>query len=389
MSTDEIITDIAERSRCGKRAGIVGILCNLALCGGKFAAGIISGSLSITADAVNNLSDASSGVISLLGFKLSEKSADKEHPYGHGRYEYLAGFVVAAVILAIGFELLKGGIGKIIEPSPVEFGAVSVAVLIVSIAAKLGLMCYYYKMGKKIQSDTLIASAADSRNDVISTAAVLAALVIMEFFNVNLDGIMSVLVAVFVLVSGVGLIREAMNPLLGNAPDPEQVEKIRQQILSYDNVLGTHDLMIHDYGVGRQFASVHVEVSERMSLMECHELIDHIEQDFLADGLPMIIHPDPIITDNEPCSEFGKIQSALAVIASGIDERITVHDVRISGRKVIFDCVVPPDLTGREKAVEERVKSEIAERFSDYTCAIRFEYGFASIPHSPDENKEK
>ncbi len=383
---------VDERLQYGKKAGIVGIIFNVILCGGKFAAGIVSGSLSITADAVNNLSDASSAVISLLGFKLSEKSADKEHPYGHGRYEYLAGFVVAAAILAIGFELLQNGIRKIIQPAPVEFGIVTAVVLAVSIAAKIGLMCYYRTMGRKIGSDTLIASAADSRNDAISTSAVLAAMIAMHVFRINLDGIMSVLVAVFVMISGVGLIREAMNPLLGKAPKPEQVEKIRQQILAYDRILGTHDLMIHDYGVGRQFASVHVEVAENMPLVECHELIDRIEQDFLAEGLPMIIHPDPIVTDSEPCSEFGKIHAALSEILGGIDERITIHDMRIvsdmHGKKVCFDCVVPPDLTDIENTITQRVNEGIAQRFSNYACQISFDSGFASVPRLPENDKQ-
>ncbi len=396
--SNQTITDPVSRARYGKLAGRVGIICNLLLCAGKFAAGVLSGSLSITADAVNNLSDASSSIISLIGFKLSEKSADKEHPYGHGRYEYVAGFVVAAIILAIGFQLLKDGVMKIIEPTPVEFGIVPLAVLVVSIAAKLALMAFYLRIGRRINSETLTASAADSRNDVISTSAVLAALIIVRFTDLNLDGIMTALVAVFVLFSGIGLIREAMNPLLGKAPSAEQVEEIREKILSYDHVLGTHDLMIHDYGPGRQFASAHVEVSAEMTLIECHEIIDKIERDFFGDGLPMLIHPDPIIpadTENSENSELGRINAALAAIVKGIDERITIHDMRIvpnynggSERKVIFDCVVPPEVRIPESELNEEISRSLRGQFADCACIISFENSFASIPKSAISEKE-
>ncbi len=395
--SNQTVTDPISRARYGKLAGRVGILCNLLLCAGKFAAGVLSGSLSITADAVNNLSDASSSVISLIGFKLSEKSADEEHPYGHGRYEYVAGFVVAAIILAIGFQLLKDGIAKIIKPTPVEFGIVPLAVLIVSIAVKLALMLFYLKIGRRINSETLTASAADSRNDVISTSAVLAAFVIAYFFEINLDGIMTALVALFVLFSGIGLIRDAMNPLLGKAPSAEQVEEIREKILSYDGVLGTHDLMIHDYGPGRQFASVHVEVPAGMTLIECHEVIDGIERDFFEDGLPMLIHPDPIVLadPDSPDPELGQINAALAAIVKGIDERITVHDIRIvssrdgcGGRKVIFDCVVPPETPLSEKEIGHEIEQSLSGEFPDCACIISFESSFASIPKSA-VNKEQ
>lgn len=334
----------AVRAAYGKLAGKVGICCNLLLCIGKFIAGVVSGSLSVTADAVNNLSDASSSIISLIGFKLSEKSADKEHPYGHGRYEYLAGFIVAALILVIGAELLRDSIVKIIEPTAVEFGAVPIIVLAVSILVKLWMMTFNRRLGRLISSETLAATAADSRNDVISTSAVLAALAISHFCNVELDGIMGAAVAVFILYSGICLVRDALDPLLGKAPNAETVERIRSRILSYDGILGTHDLLIHDYGPGRQFASVHVEVPAELSLMECHELIDRIERDFLREGLNMLVHPDPIVSGS---SVEGQLNTELNRIVRGIDERITVHDIRTvrcpNEEKIIFDCVLPPD----------------------------------------------
>lgn len=378
----------AVRSAYGKMAGKVGIFCNVLLCAGKFFAGMLSGSVSVTADAVNNLSDASSSLISLIGFKLSERSADAEHPYGHGRYEYLAGFIVAALIMVIGGQLLRDSILKIIEPGEVEFGLVPLAVLIVSILVKFWLMAFYKKIGGRISSETLIAAAADSRNDVISTAAVLAALIISHFCSVELDGIMGAAVAVFILYSGIGLVKDALDPLLGKAPSAELVEEIRSKILAYDGILGTHDLMIHDYGPGRQFASVHVEVSADMSLMECHDLIDSIERDFLREGMNMLVHPDPVAMDD---SAAGQVNAELNRIVREIDERISVHDVRIvqcpDAEKVIFDCVLPPDSGIEEKALTEEITRFLRVTRPDCRCIITFDSGYASIPRSADSGE--
>lgn len=376
----------AVRSAYGKMAGKVSIVCNMLLCIGKFLAGMVSGSVSVTADAVNNLSDASSGVISLIGFKLSEKSADAEHPYGHGRYEYLAGFIVAALILVIGAELLRDSIIRIITPAEVEFGIVPLAVLSVSILVKLWMMFFNRKIGKIISSETLSAAAADSRNDVISTSAVLAALVISHFCSVELDGIMGAAVAVFILYSGIGLVRDALDPLLGKAPSAELVEKIREKILSYEGILGTHDLMIHDYGPGRQFASVHVEVPAEMPLVDCHEIIDAIERDFLREGMNMLVHPDPIVSGGSA----GQLNAELNEIAGKIDERVSVHDIRVvrcpDGEKVIFDCVLPPDSGLEEAALTEEITRFLRINHPNCRCIITFDNGYASIPKSSDEN---
>ncbi len=377
------IKNDSERSAYGKLAGKVGIACNVLLCAGKFIAGIVSGSLSISADAVNNLSDASSSIISLIGFKLSEKSADSEHPYGHGRYEYLAGFMVAALIIVIGAELFRDSILKIISPTEVTFGALPIAVLTVSILVKLWMMLFYLKIARRINSETLRASAADSRNDVFSTLAVLAALIVSHFAGINLDGIMGAVVAVVILISGIGLVKEAMDPLLGKAPSEDVVESIRAKILSYDGVLGTHDLMIHDYGPGRMFASVHVEVPAELTLTECHDIIDKIERDFLNNGMNMLVHPDPISSDDSSV--------ALAETVRGIDERITVHDIRTIGsptpRKVIFDCVLPPDISISRSEIQKAVTRKLREKFPDCQAVITFDDGYASIPRSSSEQE--
>ena len=376
----------AVRSAYGKMAGKVSIVCNVLLCIGKFLAGVISGSVSVTADAVNNLSDASSGVISLIGFKLSEKSADAEHPYGHGRYEYLAGFIVAALILVIGAELLRDSIIRIITPAEVEFGIAPIAVLSVSILVKLWMMFFNQKIGRIISSETLSAAAADSRNDVISTSAVLAALVISHFCSVELDGIMGAAVAVFILYSGIGLVRDALDPLLGKAPSAELVESIREKILSYDGILGTHDLMIHDYGPGRQFASVHVEVPAEMSLLDCHEIIDVIERDFLREGMNMLVHPDPIVSGGSA----GQLNAELNEIVGKIDERVSIHDIRVvrcpEGEKVIFDCVLPPDSGLEEAALTEEITRFLRINHPNCRCIITFDSGYASITKSSDRD---
>ncbi len=376
----------AVRSAYGKMAGKVSIVCNMLLCIGKFLAGVISGSVSVTADAVNNLSDASSGVISLIGFKLSEKSADAEHPYGHGRYEYLAGFIVAALILVIGAELLRDSIIRIITPAEVEFGIAPLAVLSASILVKLWMMFFNRKIGRIISSETLSAAAADSRNDVISTSAVLAALVISHFCSVELDGIMGAAVAVFILYSGIGLVRDALDPLLGKAPSAELVESIREKILSYDGILGTHDLMIHDYGPGRQFASVHVEVPAEMSLLDCHEIIDVIERDFLREGMNMLVHPDPIVSGGSA----GQLNAELNEIVGKIDERVSIHDIRVvrcpEGEKVIFDCVLPPDSGLEEAALTEEITRFLRINHPNCRCIITFDSGYASIPKSSDRD---
>ena len=287
------------RSAYGKAASLVGIGCNVLLFAGKLVAGLLSSSVAIMADAVNNLSDASSSLISLLGFKLADRPADAEHPYGHGRFEYLSGMTVAVMILAIGVELLRSSVGKIFAPEPIVFSWVSVGVLAASIVVKCWMAAFNANMGRRIGSTTLEATASDSRNDVITTSAVLLCTMIARLTGLDLDGYVGAAVAVFILVSGVSLIKETLNPLLGNAPSPELVGHIREKLMSYPGVLGVHDLMIHDYGPGRQFASVHVEMSARRDPIESHEVIDGIERDFLKDErLHLVVHYDPVATDD-------------------------------------------------------------------------------------------
>ncbi len=381
VKNSENTQNVKVRSAYGKLSGWVGIVCNLLLCAGKFLVGVISGSVSITADAANNLSDASSSIINLLGFKLGEKSADEEHPYGHARYEYLSGFMIAVLVLVIGFELLKGSIEKVVNPSPVEFSWISIAVLGGSILVKLWMMLFNKKIGKLINSRSLEATAADSRNDCISTFAVLAAALVSHFTSVELDGWMGIIVAAFILYSGIGLVREAMSPLLGKAPDPETVEHIRDKVMSYEGVLGTHDLMVHDYGPGRMFASVHVEMAAEGDVLQSHDIIDNIERDFLSEGLNLVVHFDPIVTSDKA---VGDTRKEITEIVQKLDERLTIHDLRMvpgpTHTNVIFDCVVPHKFSLTDDELKEEISRFVRQKHPDYFCVITVENSFAPIP---------
>ncbi len=377
------IRDRNNRAAYGKLAGCVGIICNALLFALKLSAGLISGSVSVIADSVNNLSDASSSIISLLGFKLSERPADAEHPYGHGRYEYLAGFMVALLIMLIGVELLKSGIGRITGPRNVEFNILTAGALIFSIIVKLWMTFFNTRIGKTIKSKTLTATAQDSRNDVITTAAVLLAAVLSRFLSIELDGWMASAVALFILYSGFGLVKSTLDPLLGKMPDPELVDEIHAKILSYPNVLGTHDLMIHDYGPGRQFASVHVEMPAENDIIESHNVIDNIERDFLREkGIHIIVHLDPIPTNR--CLETdlrGLISDALVCF----DDRITIHDLRVietdGETHLSFDCVIPSDVNIGEKEIKRFIENNVKSKYPDFICDITIDHSYAAVSH--------
>jgi cation diffusion facilitator family transporter len=375
--------DRTVRMSYGKFSSWVGIVCNVLLFIGKFIAGTLSSSVSITADAVNNLSDASSSIISLFGFKMSEKPADEDHPFGHGRYEYLSGLMVAFLIMVIGIELFRSSIDKVLHPADVEFSLLIACILIASILMKLWMALFNTTVGKKIKSETLIATAADSRNDVISTLAVLIASTVSYFTGWHLDGIMGVLVAIFILYSGFGLVKDTLNPLLGTAPDPELVNDIQKTILSYDGVLGTHDLMVHDYGPGRQFASVHVEMAAEADVLSCHDIIDNMENDFKKNfNLHMIIHYDPVVTNDPSVTNF---RHWLSQEIKKIDENLTIHDLRLvpgtTHTNVIFDCVVPHNINISASEITAQIKDIVSDKYPTYRCVITIDASFAAIPH--------
>mgnify|MGYP003376365933 FL=1 len=380
----ENVHDINVRASYGKLSGKVGIFCNAFLFAVKFIMGTISGSVSITADAVNNLSDAASSVISLIGFKMAEKPADEDHPYGHARYEYLSGLTVAVMIILIGFELFTTSFDKVIHPSTVDFSIVLVIVLAVSILIKLWMAFFNKSLGKKINSSALEATAADSRNDVISTSAVLVAAVISHFFKINLDGYMGIAVAVFILYSGIGLVKDTLDPLLGKAPEPELVDYIQKKILSYDGVLGTHDLMIHDYGPGRKFASVHVEMAAEGDVLKSHDVIDNIERDFLSkDNLNIIVHYDPIVTKDDIVNDF---RSWLMEQVKSIDPHLSIHDLRIvpgnSHTNLVFDCVMPHCINMSPSELKAEIRRLVNIKYPNYYCIITIDSSYAAMPHT-------
>lgn len=369
------------RSAIGKTAGGVAIGVNVLLSLLKILAGafLLGGSVSVIADGVNNLSDAASGLISLLGFKLAEKPADAEHPYGHGRYEYLSGLMVALLILVIGVELLKSSVVKIFSPGKTGFSLIALSILLFSILGKLWLMYFNRNLSLRIHSETLRATSADSRNDVITTLSVLIAALISRFTGFDLDGYIGAAVALFILYSGYGLVKSTIDPLLGKAPDQSFIDHIEQKVLSYEGVLGTHDLMVHDYGPGRQFASIHVEISADIDALKGHELIDRIEQDFKKEGLSIVIHYDPICNSD---SELGEFRLWLEQEVKKIDPSLSIHDIRMvpcaTHTNLIFDCVVPSSSQKSDRQVKEELTTIIRDSYPAYLPVIHIDRSYLS-----------
>lgn len=377
----EDVQDACVRLSYGNLAGITGIVCNVLLCAIKFFTGLFTGSISITADAVNNLSDASSGVITLLGFKLAGKPADPEHPYGHARMEYLAGLVVSFVILLIGVQLAGESVQKILHPAAATFGIVPAVMLVFSILVKLWMAGFYRNIGKKIDSTTLLAASADSRNDVISTGAVLLALLISAWTDLDLDGWMGMAVALFILYSGIGLIKDTLDPLLGRAPSEELTRRVEEKILSYEGILGTHDLMVHDYGPGQCFASVHVEMSAEMNVMRSHDIIDTIERDFHEqDHIHLVIHYDPIETGSEA---VGTMRQWVTERVHAVSPLLSIHDFRmVKGAlhtNLIFDVAAPSSYESTDAEIKQQIQRSVQENANGetYYCVITVDRSYA------------
>ena len=368
--------DVKVRLAYGNLAGIVGILCNVLLFVGKYLIGTIFGSIAIAADAINNLSDASSNIVSLIGFKLGSKKADEEHPFGHARYEYLAGLVVCVIIVAIGLSLAKESILKVIHPSEVDCNVLMIVVMLISIAVKLWMSIFNKKIGMKIESDTLIATAADSRNDVLTTTAVLIAALVEHATGWKVDGIMGILVAVFILWSGIGLARDTISPLLGEGVKSDFRKELTQEIMTYPMVLGCHDLMMHDYGPGKRYASIHVEFDKDDNLLACHEVVDQIERKCLEEyGTNLVIHLDPVITDDV---EINRMQKLVRQWLADKDSRLAMHDFRMHScddkTKVVFDLVIPDELQGKEEEIKEALENFLNQGAGEeYQADITFD----------------
>jgi len=365
----------AVRFAVGRLAGITGIVCNVLLFLGKLAVGLAAGSLSVIADAVNNITDASSSLVVLLGFRMAKQPADEDHPYGHGRYEYLAGFVVAALILVIGGSLGLSSVKKILQPAPASYSVLTFCTVAGAVALKGWMTVFFSSLGKRIRSTALHAAAADCRNDVIATAAVLAGCLAEYFFSVRIDGYIGLGVAVFIFWSGIRLVQETVSPLLGKQADPELMEQISRVIRSSDRILGFHDLLVHDYGPGQCFASVHVELSAAEDPLVCHEIIDGIEHDVLELlQVHLVIHYDPVVENN---AEWDEMRSVLEKIIGDVDGRLSMHDFRmVQGTrqtKLVFDLAVPYTMGHQHRDIKHRIDKALAERGKEYVTVIHFD----------------
>lgn len=369
-----------DRTKVGALVGVVCITLNVLLCLGKGLVGVMSGSVSIVADALNNLSDASSNIVSVLGFKLSSRPADPEHPYGHGRFEYLSGLVVAVLVLMIGVELVKSSVDKIIHPADVEFSLALVGVLLGSMGIKQWMAHLNRTLGERINSETLLATAQDSKNDVLATGVVLACAILARVTGVNLDAWAGLAVGLYIGWSGVELIRDTVSPLLGQAPDPALVSHIRSKIMSYPGVLGTHDLMVHDYGPGRQFASAHVEMAAETDPLESHDTLDNIEQAFKDDdGLIVTLHYDPIVT-NDP--HVVDMRNRIDAMAKSLDRDASIHDLRCvpgpTHTNVIFDCLHPAECALSPAEFKRKLADLVVEAYPDAVPKITMDEDYVS-----------
>ena len=376
------------RHSYGNLANIFSIICNIFLLTLKLAISIITNSVSIGADAINNLSDATTNIISLIGFKLAKKPADAKHPYGHGRYEYIAALCVSIIMFIIGFELFKTGIDKIINPEFIYITPGLMIGLFISVLIKLWMMLFNRKCAKAIQSTVLYATSQDSRNDCITTIAIIIGVTISYYAKIHLDGWICIGVSLFIMYSAYKLIKETLDPLIGSVPDMEYIIKIKNVIMSYPRVLGMHDLIIHDYGTSRKFASVHVEMSGEDNVYENHDIIDEIETYFLKnEGLNIIIHYDPIVT-NDPV--YNKLKQKVEKCVNEINPLLSIHDFRIQNKSdkftVLFDCVIPHELQYDKKELINIIKTKIYNEEENCECVISIDEYYPSCLNK-DKNK--
>ncbi|MBO5021755.1 MAG: cation transporter [Clostridia bacterium] len=382
IKNPEDVKDNAVRGAYGTLGSVVGIICNLILCILKITVGLISGSISIAADGLNNLSDIGSSVVTMIGFKMAGKPADNDHPFGHGRIEYMSAFIVAILILLVGFELFKSSFEALTTNGAVpNYSAISVIILIVSVLIKLWMFLFNRKLGKKIDSEALLATAQDSFNDSIATTVILISVGVSMIVKLpfNLDAVMGILVALFILYSGFSSAKNTLNDILGTPPPKELIDDIENTIMSFEEFIGIHDLIVHNYGPGRQFASVHVEVPHNTDIIKTHEQIDLCEKVLEEKlGISVVMHMDPIDVDNEVINETRQKLSESLVI---IDERLTMHDFRMTPltehqTNLIFDVVVPSGLKMPLDELEDKIKNLAKLINPTFTCVITFDNDF-------------
>ena len=365
------------RAAYGRLSGGVGLACNLFLFGIKLTVGLLSASISIIADAFNNLSDMGSSLVTLLGFKLASRPADEKHPYGHGRLEYMTGFIVSVLIVLVGFELFRTAIGKIITPEEIDVTLWTIAALVASILVKLWMYLFNRKIGKQIASAAILATARDSLNDAISTSAVLVAALIYRFTGVNVDGVAALLVSGFILYGGFMSAVDTINPLLGTPPSKEFVEDLRHRVMSYDLFTGVHDLIVHDYGPGRRFASIHIEVPADVDVLRCHEEIDRCEREVgEALGILLVAHMDPV-EDGESVRRYREV---VLTALREIDDKITMHDFRVvrgeNASNLIFDIVVPFGYAIDNDELCRMIEFQVQKQEPTFHCVIQVDRSY-------------
>lgn len=366
------------RESYGRLAGLVGVFTNLFLCASKIAIGTLVGSIAIIADGVNNLADTSSSIITLVGFKLASLPSDKEHPYGHARFEYLTGMAISLLIILLGGKLFTTSFDKVLNPEPLQFSPIIVLVLAIAIGVKVWQTRFNMVIGEEIHSTTLKATATDSRNDVIATSAVLLSILAGKITGLQLDGYMGCIVALFIIYSGIQLIRETSSPLLGKAPDPELVHEIEERICSHEGVLGIHDLVVHDYGPGRIFASVHVEVDAYGDLIHSHDVIDNIERTISYDlKLHLVVHMDPLETQDPLTKD---LNARIGNILCDLDGVIGYHDLRVvagyTHSNIIFDIVISPECKLAENYIKDYVQEQLQLLDKTYYVVITFDKSY-------------
>ena len=364
--------DLNVRRKCGSAVAIIGIIVNLFLAGFKLVAGILSGAISITADAVNNLSDAGSQVVSLITFKISAKPADRDHPFGHARIEYVASMIVSFLILFVSVSLFSESVQKIFNPSGSDYSILVMVILAVSVLGKLWLFFFGRSAGKKLNSDVILASATDSLSDAGATFAVLVSAIIAKLSGIDIDGYMGVIVAVIIFIAGIKVLNETKNSILGSAPEPEVLEGIHNIVKEYPQILGVHDMVVHNYGPGNTICSFHAEVDGKVNVFETHDCIDNVERQLYNDlGIRATIHMDPIVTDDEKVTA---LRISVAAAVKRIDERLTIHDFRyvegITHSNLIFDVTVPFEIKESNDRIKELISNQIAEIDPNYFAVI-------------------
>ena len=370
----------AVRMRYGILSGCVGIILNVILCVAKFIVGTVTNSIAITVDAANNLSDAASSVINLFGFKFAGKPADEEHPFGHGRLEYLAALIVSFIILVMGIELAKSSILKIITPEPVVFSYVSASILIITLFAKLWLAFFYRNVGRRINSPAMKAVIWDSISDFCATSSTLIALILSAFTAIPVDGYFGLAVSVFVFLAGIGIIKNTVGPLLGEPPEPAFVKSIEEKVLSYDGIIGIHDLILHNYGPGRIFGSVHAEVPANIDIMQSHDTIDSIERDMKQSyGIDFVIHMDPLVVDDV---HIALLQALVLDLVLDIDEQLSIHDFRViegpTHTNLIFDLVTPHQYPVKSSVLINDIRTRLQKLNNRYYAIVTVEQSYTN-----------